>query len=374
VWLFIRLAIIPVVMILYSFFKKNKNFKNNQKFKNDEIIEEIQRNKHRTPVQYSYYLQSSNRLVFTLKPETLIENFFKQWGLTNEYSVDHTEFDQKIFIECDDPTIVDVLKKKELIKDILELFRQNISLKFNDGYLVLYSKNALTPEDQEILYQIRDAIDQAKLETSQIQKTLIFTKLTIVETFMWVIASQGIIGIIEMMANLGSTLYESKTTLLLYSLALWVILILSSLYVIRIILGASATNVYAVLELLCLGIFCYPPAAVSITSDYNINFDQSTPNQVEYRLLKHREVVHHRKRSTSYSYYFDLARQDQSQYTIEVPFKLYQSVEISRFEQTKVLISYGKGRLNIPWIKEISVLNPKSPYQYFFNPKSPNHD
>jgi hypothetical protein len=297
-------------------------------------------------------------MTFKLKQESWIASVFKNLGLTKEYVVGNEAFDQLIYIECDDPQVVNLLQNdQDLIHNILKLFQSKITfLSFEEGYLHLETKNELSEINQQILGLIKVAVDDAQLTSSKIQKTLIFTKLTIVEFLLWSIAGQGLIGIFELMMS-SQTQYESIQQLLLYSLGFWGILLFLSLVVIRLVLGTSSVNVYAVSELLLLGVFLYPFASYSMLSDYNMNFDQSHPHQVEYTLIRHREVIHRGKRSTSYTYYFDLLRNDQSKYTIQVPLKQYQQIDISHYNKPSIAIVYGDGRLNIPWIKEVLILN-----------------
>jgi hypothetical protein len=357
-WFIFRLAIIPIIYLIYSTIKKPRNFQNNQNFQNDQLIEEKEKNKHNIIVKYLYYLKSSNQLTFKLKQESFIANLFKNLGLTKEYSVGNEAFDQLVYIECDDPQVLDLLKNdQDLIQNLLKLFQSKINfISFDQGYIHVETKHELSEIDQQILYLIKVSVDDAQLASSNIQKTLIFTKLTMVEFLIWTIAGQGVVGAIEFMMS-SQTQYESIELLLWYSLGFWFFLFCFSLLIIRLVLGTSSVNVYAVSELLILAVLLYPLASYSILSDYNMSFDRSTPHQVACTLIKHREVIHRGKRSTTHSYYFDLEKKDQSQFTIQVPLKQYQQIDISHYDQPSIAIVYGGGRFNIPWIKEVLILN-----------------
>jgi hypothetical protein len=357
-WLIFRLAIIPIIYLIYSIIKKPKSFQNNQSFQNDQLIVETEKNKHHIIVKYLYYLKSSNQLTFKLRQESFTANLFKKLGLTKEYSVGNEEFDQLIYIECDDPQVLHLFKNdQDLIQNLLKLFQSKINfISFDQGYIHVETKHELSEIDQQILYLIKVSVDDAQLASSKIQKTLIFTKLTMVEFLIWTIAGQGIVGVIEFMAS-SQTQYESINLLLWYSLGFWFFLFCFSLLIIRLVLGTSSVNVYAVSELLILAILLYPFAAYSMLSDYNMSFDRSTPHQVECILIQHREVIHRGRRSTTHTYYFDLEKKDQSQFTIQVPLKQYQQIKISHYHQPSIMIVYGTGRLNIPWIKEILILS-----------------
>jgi hypothetical protein len=301
--------------------------------------------------------------LFKFELEGKSSKFFKSLGISTEYQSGDTNFDEKIYLACDHPVLLQQLGNSTQSRDlILELL---INRKFrsiwSDGE-VLWTTRSSRKEPTETEIQLLSQLVASLMpvcQTALQQKTPFFWRFLWVEAFVWALFGYAASVLLENRFNYHDYHLDSGA-LFQYGLIAAALLMAVLMMTIILLLRKSSRGHTIVAESFALLLLTLPLCGMQLVSDINRNFDKAAPQQqvgiisdVSKRTSSGRGSGIWTPRTT-----YQLELQDELwvfgtpvPQRIEISEKLYQHANTGE----QLLLSIKPGFLGLPWYEKMTV-------------------
>lgn len=364
-WIIFGISTIFIVFIfniykrIYFVWHGNKKF-----FQNIEYEYKFETNKEKI-LTVLIATKSTNLNNFTLKFENSFDRFFKKIGLSKEYQINNSEFNDKLYLICDNEAFNNFIYNNEIIqKKFLEIFDnyssfgcEILELQNQNEKMWIKLKNISFKEEehfQKILEKIIPLFEEikAQFENEEITKSFKSYKDTFLLKSIIILSissSLFITGLVyvyrqSFISSLPSNIDNLSDISFYFALIIIFFLIFITIYFLR-----NSSRFHIVLfEILIFGFIGSFLTSYMFLSDINRYFDTSFPKVFKVTLLK-KERVSHRKGPDSYYLYFNNWVTNRNEYKLNVNSALYYKFN----ERDKVEIYQKDGFLNYQWIEYI---------------------
>ena len=148
----------------------------------------------------SYRFPFKSQTVFKLSREKKIDRFFKMLGLANEFQTRDSNFDSSIYIACDSSSFNKSLAVNNEIKEIiLNLFSLKVIHITCDGQWLTIKVAGDRGDDSfaNLCSEFVQKLDDAKQSWALQNRDIFFTKMIMIEAFLWAIGTYAVIGFYE---------------------------------------------------------------------------------------------------------------------------------------------------------------------------------
>ncbi len=312
----------------------------------------------------SYRFPFKSQTIFKLSEEKKIDRFFKMIGLSHEFQTRDTNFDSSIYIASDSSSFNTSLATNDEIKEsILGLFRFNVMHISCDGQWLTIKMAGDKGDDffADQCFEFVQKLDAAKKSWALQNRDGFYTKMILIEAFLWAIGTYAVMGFYEFI-TVDQDMYLAPKPMIVEGLIYGSIGgILFTLCVFYLMWGSSRSHriiIESVVVILC----CFPVGGIAILSDLNIHFDRSPPQILETQVIQKtvRKNVSRsrgkrgRLRRTTYTHHLSILPKPFSgsvslPSTIQVESNLYSRVNVNQ----NIVIEVGPGRFHYPWYRSI---------------------
>lgn len=312
----------------------------------------------------TYRFPFKSQTVFKLSEEKKIDRFFKMLGLSKEFQTRDSNFDSSIYIACDSSSFNKSLAENNEIKEfILSLFRLKVMHITCDGQWLTIKMSGDKGDDffADQCFEFVQKLDAAKQTWALQNRDRFFTKMILIEAFLWAIGTYAVMGFYEFM-TVDQDVYIAPRSMISQGL-IWGSTggILFTLLVFHLMSGSSRSH-RIIIESLVVIVCSFPVGGIAILSDLNIHFDRSPPQILETQVMQ-KSVRRHvsgsggrrgGRRRTTYTYYLSIMPKPvlggvHLPSSIQVDSNLYSRVIVNQ----NIVIEVGQGRFHYPWYRSI---------------------
>lgn len=309
--------------------------------------------------------------LFKFGPEGNAARLCKALGISTEYQSGDANFDEKIYLACDHPVLLQQLGNSTQSRDlILELLVnwQFVSI-WSDGEVLWASKNSdQDPSETEIqlLAQLVASL-MPVCQTALQQKTPFFWRFLWVEAFVWSLFGYAASVFLENRFN-HHDYHLDSVTLFQYGLVAAALLMAVLMMTIILLLRKSSRGHTIITESFVLLLLTLPLCGMQLVSDINRNFDEAAAQQqvgiiasVTQRTSSGRGSGLWTPRTT-----YQLKLQDQlSAFGTQVPQEIDISENIYQHANKgkQLLLSIKPGFLGLPWYEKMTVYTAQTKIQ-----------
>jgi hypothetical protein len=311
----------------------------------------------------SYRFPFKSQTVFKLSREKRIDRFFKMLGLANEFQTHDSNFDSSIYIACDSSSFNKSLAGNTEIKEIiLNLFSLNVIHITCDGHWLTIKVAGDRGDDSfaNLCSEFVQKLDAAKQSWALKNRDSFFTKMILIEAFLWAIGTYAVIGFYEFI-TVDEDIYLAPKSIISHGLICGSIGgIIFTILVFYLMRGSSRSH-RIIIESLLVIVCSFPIGGIDILSDMNIYFDRSSPQILETQVIQKSVQKHvsrarrkNRMTRTTYTYHLSILPKPvlggaSLPSLIQVDSNLYSKVRVNQ----TIAIEVGKGRFHFPWYRSI---------------------
>lgn len=301
--------------------------------------------------------------LFKFGPEGSAARLCKALGISTEYQSGDANFDEKIYLACDHPVLLQQLGNSTQSRDLILqlLINQHFASIWSDGEVLWAAKNSdQDPSETEIqlLAQLVASlmpVCQAALQ----QKTPFLWRFLWVEAFVWALFGYAASVFLENRFN-PHDYHLDSATLFQYGLVAAALLMAVLMMTIILLLRKSSRGHTIITESFVLLLLTLPLCGMQLVSDINRNFDNADAEQqigiigdVSKRTSSGRGSGIWTPRTT---YQLELQNKlsafgTQVPQRIEISEKLYQHANKGK----QLLLSIKPGFLGLPWYEKMTV-------------------
>lgn len=294
---------------------------------------------------------------FKMTSENFLDRLFKKWGLAWEYQTGDHEFDKKIYIAADNPSLGRFLSLDvDFRKNILEIFA-NYKCKFirsTGKHFIVQIKGDHTQEKQlrELTAKLGKIIKNFPNSSQTKLRDPFALKAVLTEAFIWSIATYAILSQPEWYIFNLEDVHLSKVDIVSLGLIWGLVAAAVLIAAIAFLFKGSSRGHRVLIESSLVLLLSLPAVGIGAASDVNTQMDES-PTILETRKVINKITVRNtsRRRGPTESYFIYLAPSKTSQ--LQIPERI--RVTLMDYENAHipgtVHIRLGKGKLGIPWYR-----------------------
>ncbi len=360
-WIIFRFALAAAAFGIQFVSKYSSLYSSNGKYKQIKYFQNISRNSKSKKINhFDIGFEVKLHIMFTFYLENENDHFFKRLGLSNEFQTGDIDFDRKIYIACDHPFLLDILKNNEVVRQsIKNLFLNGFTRIYSDGN-VLWANKLIHREpnnnEKDLLF---DLLNQFNALDSSIPNRFtdqFFWKAVVVQGLTWSIAASAIGSFFEYFFRLENG-YLENFKLYQYGIIAAIALFIIFFGLTFLFLKGSSRGHKIIIESAILLLIGLPTLGFQVISDLNKSLDQSNPEIYLKKIITteaHKHTYHRRGRTrTWYTYHIiiDNSKDNFIPHSFEVNFSTYQQASYAK----QLEIDVAKGWLNIKWYKQLVV-------------------
>ena len=301
----------------------------------------------------------------SIKPENILDRFFKFVGISVEHQVGESSFDEALYIISDHSVVCKILSQSNALQteliSLLSLCKKH-KLKLKELHIrnkkiwvklipmVKASAPQATSVAKDIIPQLKLISDLFKVNLPVSTSPLIDPFYLKAAIFLAISTGMAIMGAIHLatLAFVKAPFIVEIGKLISMSLAVGTILIGSLIIAMFVVLGRTARTHLVLIELLTIGYFGAFASTFTLARDINIEWDKAQPQQ--YLVKVHdKKIRKGRKGRTSYYLHVDDWKQPSQQKSISVSYYKYISFDIGDVGE----IDQYPGYLGVEWVDDI---------------------
>lgn len=314
-------------------------------------------------VEFKLGMPLPTESLFKFGPEEKFSKLCKSLGISTEYQSGDTNFDEKIYLACDHPVLLQQLGNTTQCRDlILELVvNRKFRSVWSDGE-VLWTEKVSNKQPTETEIQLLSQLVASLMPVCQAalqQKTPFFWRFLWVEAFVWALFGYAASVFLENRFN-HHDYHLDSVAIFQYGLVAAALLMAVLMMTIILLLRKSSRGHTIVTESFVLLLLTLPLCGMQLVSDINRNFDDAAAQQqvgiisdVSKRTSSGRGSGLWTPRTT-----YQLELQDelwafgsQVPQQIDISEDIYQNANTGR----QLLLSIKPGFLGLPWYEKMTV-------------------
>lgn len=309
-------------------------------------------------------LPFSGNFWFQLDAESSADQVLKALGLAREFQTGRSDFDQAIFISCDQPAFLQWLRSDSTTQTLVQrlINTLNATRIYCQGHEIFISFAIPHAPDDARLETAFQLLDQLKPLTAQPEQALdpFFWRVMAVETLIWSVLGYAVGGFIEYRFDLFDP-YASPSQALACAIGIGLLMLIGCYGCCRLLIGASSRARLVIWEaalLLALGL---PYAAALATKEINELQPTASPTVVTATVHEVFKREHRRRSSRWTSYHATIA-------SSETAFGLYPPRELTISQQQfsridskwRVRLDMQPGLLHLPYVGRYQFYKPSA--------------
>ena len=296
---------------------------------------------------------------FSLKPESLLDLFFKKIGLSVEHQTGHREFDEEVYIASDNRDVHQLFSRDaDIRKSVLKIFAAATPARAevkrvhhrNERLWVQFKTSdearipALARDTAKQLARIRSVLNAYRAPQNRLRDPFVFKSILILA----ISSGLAINGALMLFRNhIGLFPVVPDIEALLWAAVPVAVIVLALLIFITIFLLGRTSRAHLVLtEVLLVGAFGIYSSSYAELRDLNIELDQSQPNVVQ-SVISQKNT--HRRSKGGTDYFVTVRSPEHGLQKFEVSSCFYRSVTTG----TEVTTVEHEGYLGHRWISEL---------------------
>lgn len=362
-WILLRLLII-FGLLCYRWVSRfnRKESDDIQHWQGREYGLTLTEDKQQNIVSATIELAFSGNFWFQLDAESSGDRVLKALGLAREFQTGRSDFDQAIYISCDQSAFLQWLRSDKTTQTLVQRLINNLhaSRIYCQGHEIFISF-AIThaPDDAQLEAAFR-LVDQLKPLTAQPAQTLdpFFWRVMAVETLIWSVLGYAIGGFLEYRFDLVAS-YASPSQLFACAIGIGLLLLIGSYGCCRLLIGASSRARLVIWEAALLLALSLPYAAVLATKEINELQPVATPTAITATV---HEVVkrEHRRRSSKWTSYHATIVTSETAFGLYPPSELTISQDQFNRVDSKwhVRLDIQPGLLQLPYVGHYQFYRP----------------
>ncbi|WP_340599194.1 hypothetical protein [Bdellovibrio sp. GT3] len=314
--------------------------------------------KGRAKQQLTTWNRSYSRdITFKLTKESKLDRWFKKWGFADEIQTRDLQFDELIYIASDNTGFMRKIQSDSECRGLItELFSHGCLWIAGSGGFI----QARFPGDQRSDNTIAVLFAKLSKQIEQIEKQpresdTFAWKALVSESLIWGFAGYAFASVLQWM-RLREDVYVNSVELARSALIASTLAAVILVAIIGYIFRKSSRGHRIIVESILVLAFAIPFGGTALFSEINIKLDRSPSIIVEGIVEGHYTQMHRVRSGRHYiTYHIQVSNTKSSlilPQDIRVSSQLYEKVNL----YNRVRLDIGKGKLNHPWIREITAL------------------